>query len=266
MQIAEPVESLLGRLAGLAVYDRGVERRRRLCGWLTIACAPVIMFFLIDDGLADGTRVAGILAALAVGVALFVRWRVYRRRDLDNRKIASMQRLLRVLGADIRRDEPVHVTLDLRPYTVVPPLSKEGRISRYRQRWLLLAVRLADDNVLRLAVSDRIKRKQKRKRVVEKGLSTIALSLRLAERYRPIAPIAAALRADVPPGGLLLSQRQVTSGAREGAPHPQGAATLRVGLRTLATTRAPIALADGDALLRAIRWAYTAIAAARRAA
>ena len=184
---------------------------------------------------------------------------MYCRRDLDNRKIAALERLLRVLRADIRRDEPVHVTADFRSYIALPPLSKEGRITRYRDRWLLLAVCLADDNALRLAVSDRIKRKQKRKRVVDKGQSAIALSLRLAKRYRPIEPIAAALRDGVPPPGLLLRQRQVTGAAREGA-------MVRVGLRTLSPTRGPMALADGDLLLHAIRWAYGAIAAARRAA
>ena len=259
VQVAETADRLLARLAALTVHDRGVERRRRLCGWLAVACVPATLFFLISDSLGDRTRVAGAGAALAAVIALLARWRVYRRRDLDNRKIAGLEQLVRVLRADIRRDEPVRVTANLRPYTALAPLCTEGRITRYRDRWLLLAVRLADDNVLRLAVSDRVKRKQKRTRVVEKGRSAIALSLRLAKRYRPIEPIAAALRAGVPPPGLLLRQRQVTGAAREEA-------IVRVGLRTLATARAPMALADGDVVLHAIRWAYTAIAAAHRPA
>lgn len=259
VQIAETAEQLLARVAALAIHDRGIERRRRLCGWLSLVCLPVVLFFLLNDSLRDGTRAVGSATSLGAGIALFAGWRVYRRRDLDNRKIAAVERLVRVLRADIRRDELVHVTADFRSYTALTPLSRQGWTKRYRDRWLLLSVRLADDNALRLAVSDRIKRKQKRKRVVEKGQSAIALSLRLAKRYRPIEPIAAALRAAAPPPGLFLRERQVTGAAREGA-------MVRAGLRTLTTAQGPMALADGDLLLLAIRWAYGAIAGARRAA
>lgn len=286
-QISETADSALGRLAVLAVYDRGIERRRRLCGWLTVACVPALLFFLVNDSLDDWTRVVGLAAALALGSFLFVRWRVYRRRDLDNRKIATLQRLLRVLRADIRRDERVALAVDLRPYTAVPPVLKQGAVSRYRHRWLVLAVRLADDNALRLSVSDRVKRKRKRKGTAERGTSAIALTVRLAKRYRPIEPIAAALRAGRPPVGLVASQRQVTDGAaprpaagRAGRPGKGGAPPsaappsiaaagpiIRLGLRTSNAAGGPaLALADGDMLLHVLRWTYAAIAAARRAA
>jgi len=276
-QLSETTDAALGRLAVLTVYDRGIERRRRLCGWLTVPCVPALLFFLANDSLDDWTRLLGLAATLGLGILLFVRWRVYRRRDLDNRKIATLQRLLRVLRADICRDERVALAVDLRPYTAVPPLLKQGAVSRYRHRWLLLAVRLADDNVLRLSVSDRIKRKRKRKRTAERGSSAIALTVRLAKRYRPIEPIAAALGAGRAPVGLQVRQRQVTGGAgpppgaagRRGATVQTatgGGPVVRVGFRTANAGGTAMILADGDMLLHVLRWTYSAIAAGRRSA
>ena len=76
-QISETADAALGRLAVLAVYDRGIERRRRLCGWLIVPCVPALLFFLAADSLDDWTRLGGLAAALALGAFLFVRWRVY---------------------------------------------------------------------------------------------------------------------------------------------------------------------------------------------
>ena len=263
-QLTETVDGVLAHLAVLAVYDRGIERLRRLFGWLALACAPAVLFFLVNESLRDRTRLLGALGAVALAAVLVVRWRVYRRRDLDDRKLASMLRLLRVLRADIRRDEGVVVSADLRRYTALPAAMKQGAVSRYVDRWLVLMVRLADGNALRLVVTDHIKRKRKRKRTAERGSSSIALSLRLAKRYRPTEPIAAALTAGRAPAGLIVRQRQVTAGA--GARPGAAAAVLRLRLRTSTAGGAAMVLADADVLLHALRWAYSAIAAARRAA
>ena len=126
VQIAETAEQLLARVAALAIHDRGIERRRRRCGWLSLACIPVVLFFLLNDSLRDGTRAGGSATSLGAGIALFAGWRVYRRRDLDNRKIAAVERLVRVLRADIRRDELVHVTADFRSYTALTPRQRKG--------------------------------------------------------------------------------------------------------------------------------------------
>jgi hypothetical protein len=250
-RLEDTVEALLSRFAAAIVTDRAVGRRRRLFGWAALVSLPITVAPALLGGL------AGAAVALALGIASFVLWLAYRRREIEDRKLATVLRVLRVLRADIPLGERIRLTVDLRSHRAMPPVEKKGAVSKYRQAWLSMRVRLADGNTVGLAIVDGIKRKQKRKRTKETAQSRVVISLRLAKRYRQMGPLGRRLESrDAPPG---LSVSAVKVAGRDGR-------AVVVALRTPATISAAGPLADGDTLLGALRWLYAAISVSRRAA
>src|SRR5205085_2705253 len=78
---------------------------------------------------------------------------------------------------------------------------KDGRVTHYRHRWLQLVTTLADGNAITLEASDRVKQKSKRKGTRTLSHSEVRIAVRFAKRYRPIGPIADALRGHAPGTG-----------------------------------------------------------------
>ena len=260
-QLNEKVDLLLARLRLAAVADKRVERRRRVFGVLTIVVilASVGACNLIVDVLPLSFPFKMLaLAGLVALIVLVARWWVVaRRQDLDDRKLNTVGKALSILRADIPRDVPVGLTVDLRGYKAGGTIAgRKGNVTLYRHQWLTLSVPLADGNTITLAITDRVKRKAKRKRTAEQFRTDVDLGLRLNKRYDDAAEIVRRLR-------------------RVAAPKPFGAMTVSEGRKTdgrqkrlWARLSTPLAvnssgLVGGDGLLAAVRWTYAGLAPPR---
>jgi hypothetical protein len=106
--------------------------------------------------------VAGLVAA-CVGLAkLSSRTGQY---DLDDVKLHSLLRLLKVLRADVPAAARVSLTVDFRDYKAGGQSRAKGQgPPAYRQTWLTVKAPLADGSLLLLELSDQVRRKEKSKR------------------------------------------------------------------------------------------------------
>jgi hypothetical protein len=261
-QLNEKVDLLLARLRFAAAADRKAQRLARIFGVLTIVM--IVGVIGACNVLADGVVglplklvVIGVMIAL-VGVVARV-WLRYRRLDLDDRKLQTVQRVLGILRADIPKDAPVALTVDLRGYKAGgKEVGRKGPVTLYRHAWLDLTVPLADGNTITLEVTDRVKRKTKRKKSREQCRSDVDLGLRLDKRYGDASEAVRRLRGLVVPkplGMVTVQSGRVTDGRAR---------------RLSASFSTPVSLSDaqlvgGDALLAAVRWAYAGLTPARGA-
>lgn len=264
-QLNEKVDLLLARLRFAAAADRKAQRWARIFGVLTIvmivgvigAC-NVLGGGVVGVGLPLRRVVIGVMIVLVAVVA--GAWLRYRRRDLDDRKLQTVQKVLGILRADIPKDAPVALMVDLRGYKVGgKEVGRKGPVTLYRHLWLDLTVPLADGNTITFEVTDRVKRKAKRKKTREQCRSDVDLGLRLDKRYGDASEAVRRL------------QRLVV-------PKPLGMVTVQVGRvthgharRLSASFSTPVSLSDtqlvgGDALLAAVRWAYAGLTPAPRGA
>lgn len=261
-QLNEKVDLLLARLRFAAAADRKAQRWARIFGGLTIVL--IVAFIGACNVLADGVGLPLKLVAIGamiVLVAVVARaWRRYRRRDLDDRKLQTVQKVLGILRADIPKDAPVALMVDLRGYKAGgKEVGRKGPVTLYRHPWLDLTVPLADGNTITLEVIDRVKRKAKRKKTSEQCRCDVDLELRLDKRYGDASEAVRRLR------GLVV-------------PTPLGMVTVQTGRvidgrarRLSASFSTPVSLSaaqlvGGDALLAAVRWAYAGLAPARQGA
>jgi hypothetical protein len=263
-RLREGADRLLARFGAAAVEDKAAERMARVFKVITVVCAvaTVVGFFVLGETDLDPLVTWIVeLALAALAVLSGLRWRACARLDLDDRKLQTIQRVLGILRADIPRDAPVSLTVDLRPYdrgghVVV----KQGPSTKYRHAWLELTATLADGTIVTLGLTDRVKRKVKRRGAREQWRSDLDLGLRPARRYGPVSEAARRMRERPVPPPL----RLVT--LREGPGDPRQARRLWARLRTPVTPSVPAQLAGGDTLLAILRWAYGGLASPRRSA
>jgi hypothetical protein len=255
------VDTLLTRFTVAWVEDKAVERKVKRSIWLAVACLLAIAVVM-------GVFHAPALGALAGLLLVFfvVSAYRYRRLDIEDRKLQTVMRLLKVLRADIPRGQRVALTVDLRRYTAGERV-KNARVTRYRHRWLELRTTLADGNTVTLQTTDRVKEKSKRKGTRALAHSEVGIGVHFAKRYRPIGPIADALRGHAPGTG---HPGPFTPGVEDRGPAAERQlwASYRtrpaVGALAVAANRGWEGLADGDTLLSAVRHVYRGIAQARR--
>lgn len=261
-QLNEKVDLLLTRLRFAAAADRKAQRWARIFLVLTIVLivASIGACNVLSEGVGRPLKLVAI-GAMIVLVAVVARaWLRYRRLDLDDRKLHAVQKVLGILRADIPKDAPVALMVDLRGYKAGgKEVGRKGQATLYRHPWLDLTVTLADGNTITIEVVDRVKRKVKRKKTREQCRSDVDLGLRLDKRYGDASEAARRLQ-------------------RLGVPKPLGMVTVRAGRvtdgrarRLSASFSTPVSLSEaqlvgGDALLAAVRWAYTGLAAAPRGA
>lgn len=171
---------------GLSLTGRWATKHRH---WRARAVVAVIA----------GTAAVGMLGAWAKAA-------VERKYDLDDAKLALLNRFLEVAGTDIPKASPLSVDVDFRNYTDGGQVvGKEGglfssiKTYRYRHDWLALSGSFADGNRFRLAVTDRVTRKEKSKRkytkVRESRRSRVRLVLSVKDRWGGAAGAAAAVKA-----------------------------------------------------------------------
>ena len=253
VKLREPADAIVSRFTVAWVHDKALERTMRRLKWAAGAFGVIAVGSFITAIVLEKPALFVITGAAVVIVAfLGHRWKVYDRLDIDDRKLQTVLRVLRILRADIPRAERVALTADLRDYDAAGR-TPAGAV--FTDDWFRLTTRLADGNVLTLALTDRIKRKVKRKgRVRIAARCKIRVALRLAKPYRPAAAIVAGLRRRPARDGLQLA------GITTPAANRLVVAYQSPRLAFLA------ALPAGDALLGALASVYAGLAAARRPA
>jgi hypothetical protein len=187
-------------LAPLAGYDARAARYRWVTGvLLALSLVPILVSLSVP---------ALWPAALGLTLPLAALFHAARPRGLDGRLGGLVLPLVRLLGADARRDTPLRLTADLRG-----PLLKgkrvrttsATRIGRYRQvethyldPWLHLGLPLADGARLDLTLRERVRERRRTRRNARGRLKTkhkyraqllARVRLRLpATRWRPARP------------------------------------------------------------------------------
>jgi hypothetical protein len=254
VKFREPADTIVSRFTVAWVEDKAIERKKRQHVWAMVGLGAAAVASIFTIGyLHAALHLAVAAAAVGLAVTTGFRWRAYRRLDIDDRKLQTVLRVLKILRADIPRTERVSLSVDLRDYDATA--SHPGPVAVFTDAWFRLTTRLADGNVVTLMLTDRIKRKTKRKGRLRFGAqSQIRVAVRLAKPYRPAASIASRLRARPQRDGLPLAGITAPSENRLVVAFRSPKVQL---LRHLPT---------GDAVLQALASVYGGIAAARRPA
>ncbi len=251
VKLQEPADSIVSRFTAAWVADKAIERTLRRLVAIMIGLG-VAAFAGFVAAAAFHTPLMLLLTAAAVVLLVFVRvrWRAYKRLDIPDRKLQTVLRVLKILRADIPRTARVALAVDLRSYDAA--VQSPPAVATFTDDWFRLSVPLADGNVVTLMLTDRIKRKVKRKTTRFGCHSRIRVLVRLAKAGRPATAVVASLESRRRDVGQPVAQ--ITAGGES-----RVAVTLRT--RRLAD---PAQLPAGDELLRALAWVYGGIAAARR--
>jgi hypothetical protein len=208
-RLRDKPDRLLTILGIASVEDKATQQKASRIGMWAGLCVLATIGSFVGTILTGGLLLPVTLGFLALTIVLIVRYKRRKRLDLDDRKLDTALKLLRILRADIPKDASVALTLDPRMYsdggTVV---SRKGSITKYRHPWLELTAPLADGNVVTLGLTDRVKRKDKTKRKksihLEWWRSDLDVTLKLAKRYGDASSAAQRLRARAAPPTLKL--------------------------------------------------------------
>jgi hypothetical protein len=255
---------LLRQLEAADRSDHEAERKAKRFG-----CMGALLLVLGVISLPFSAGVPELLILTAILVPAGIVSLVFRAKaakfDLDDRKLDAALRLLRVLRTDIPANEVIELGVDFRDYRQGGRLlNKDGgvfsstKVYEYEHAWLALSARLADGNVVSLAVTDEISRKEKSKRkytkVRERTSSDVSLSIKLREGD---APSVRARLSGAPPG--LALKRLVGEGPHFRASFVGGQALSTSGRGSSSQGE----LLGADALLGALLWVYGGIAPAK---
>jgi hypothetical protein len=259
---------LLRQLEAAERRDDVAEKQAKRYGCLMAAC---IVFGVISLPVSAAFPPLLLLAAaLLVGAVVFgVKRAKEKAFDLDDHKLETALRVLRILRTDIPAQEVVTLKLDFRDYRAGGRLvTKEGgwfsslKVYDYEHAWFDLDLRLADGNVVSIAVRQEITRKEKSKRkytkVRERVSSDVLLGVKLREGT---AEDVRARLAGAPPG--LAVRRLDGQGAHLRVALTGGEALTQKGRFGASTTGTPL---GADALLGALLWVYGAVAPPAKAA
>jgi hypothetical protein len=268
----EPAQALIDRLLKGQAEDKLAEKRTKQfgCTGALVAFGSFFSFAFIGPW--------GALL-LVTGIVLIVLAVKASKHDVEDRKIGTALRLVKILRADIPAAEPIELTVDFREPSKVKdlivqkpvPTGKEG-ITFYEQPWLQLKASLADGSVVELGATDQVRnRKYWKKRGGKSKLkhqqriaTTVTVDLKLGKPYREDLPYEQALRAFPPPPSLLVS-KTAQQGKRVRAELESPAMVKIISGRNPPGYKPP-ELVGADAILGALRWVYRGIAAVQKTA
>jgi len=266
--------SLLQRLEAARSHDAKAEARvhtygRLMVGSLIGAGASLFVgFFGLTLGLAPVLWLVPALLLAALALRL-LRWYA-RRSDLDNRKLHAAIRVIRMLHADTPVGAEAELYVDFRSYDKGGhKTGQQGRwynsvrSKQYRHEWFRLTGALADGTRYRLAATDAVARKEKRKRKYTKirehyrGLIQLQLQL-LPRKHGDPGSLARALR-DLPAPPKLRVRSTAVRGQRLVATLSGTGTMTRVRGRYRPTQQGTDTLVNGDMLLQTMLWAYDGV-------
>jgi hypothetical protein len=270
VELREPPDALLARAESLHVEDKKAERLSKRWGIIAVVSIVLLAF--------TGPFLAG-LGPIAWGgmIGLFVfalvQWRRYRSHDLDDRKVATLAQVVRILRADVPAATPMHAQVDFREYRkggrqVTCDEVAGSKTFHFTHPWFRLRAVLADGTAAGLEVTDDVKRKEKRKRkytkVTEQVRSRVLVTVRFDKRYVDITGVAERLQSSAPPPGLEVAR--VTARGRTVVASFRGGRGIRRSGGRGTPVDAMGDVANGDTLLLALRWVYDGVAPLARSA
>lgn len=209
-------DTLLWRIRESTAQDKAAESSSRRWGTAAVLLVLVTLPLLLSltgrwatkhrhRRLKAAVQALGALTGLG---GLFCGVKAWREKDfdLDDAKLAAVKRFLDIAKVDIPKDAPLAVDVDFRTYNNGGQVvGKEGglfssvKTYRYRHDWLSVSGSFIDGNRFRLAVTDRVTRKEKSKRkytkVRESRRSRVRLLLSLKDRWGGAAGAAAVAKA-----------------------------------------------------------------------
>lgn len=279
-QLEGTVAELRATLEKAAAEDDVAEatiaagRHRGCLGCLVLAVAlgvPLMAADSLPRGAAPVLWLLGALAALwAVWAMVSSRRQVARGQaeDLDDSKLQALQKVLRILQADLSPQARLKVDVDWREPCqgeYVDVQASQGK-QVWRQPWLTLRARLLDGTACQVTVERRMSRKRVpkskgREKITERYRDRVVLDVKVdPQRYGDLATLPQ--RTPPPPPPL-----QVLSGTAQG--DRARAVLVTPEARTLtvrgATSRTGHELlVSGDALASALVWLYRGLATLRR--
>jgi hypothetical protein len=266
-------EELLRQLEEARASDKWAEGRKKL--FLGLAIGAGVSGFLsmfIGPPLLEGLGLSPALALLmmvALGVTAIVmivlRFK-YNKYDLDDRKLDTVAQFLEIIRADTGGGDAVELSVDFRDYLkggTCLEAGGSGKSGKYSHPWLEVAGGLVDGTRYRIAVEERIGRKERRKRkytkIKEKISAIVSIQLRLkAQRYGDSQGVAAALQQLRPPAGL--SIKSIVPRGQSLSLVLLGDTMVKVKGRYGLSVPEPGLELDGAVLLQALLWAYDGIA------
>jgi hypothetical protein len=273
----ETADALVARARAIETGDDTAEKRKATVKkGAGVGCLGSVVLFIAamltgaawPDAAPVLLVVAIVLAVLTVVVGgTTYAW--YAGLDLDDRKVQTLTRFLGVLRADVPSAAPLRLEVDLRDYRKGVRVKKEsgGWFSGlmtygYEHTWLTLDTSLADGTRVRVAVTDHVKRKEKRKRkytkVRERAIASVTLSLRLGKAYEDADVVAGRITALGPPPSLHVEE--IRGQGRVLHVTVRGEPDWRTSGRT--GNDSPLAPSNGDTLLHTLRWVYRGLAPA----
>jgi hypothetical protein len=266
---------LLRRFEAAQGSDKQAEARARKLGIGAALCGAgaFLSFFLggMVAAVTDSSIGFLLIPAFLIGmIVLLVKRHKAKKFDLDDRKLATVVRVLRMLSADTPQQSDVSVHVDFRDYQKGGTRSDEqksgvfgsSKSMKFTHPWLRFGGVLADGTRYQLDVVESVARKERSKRkytkVKERIRSTLQIQLRLRPtRYGSGDAVAQLLRSIPPPRPLQLKGVRATG--------PKLQAVLQTPLyskvkgRYRPTETGKENLFDADMLLQSMLWIYDGI-------
>ncbi len=213
-------------------------------------------------------------ALLAVAIFFFVKMSQASDFDLDDRKLETVVKLLRMLNADTPQESEVTVDIDFRSYKKGGEKLKDEKPAPWQQQlayehsWLGLRGVLMDGNRYDLRVTDlaAVKKKTKRKytKVKERIRSRLDIALRL--KSADPAQVAAHLEQSARPASLVLRSarhrgRRLTCSLM--TPEYTWFKGRGDAVRDAVRETGPEHRVSGDHILKALLWIYDGVGRVR---
>ena len=160
-----PTSVIVKELEELFARDKMVERWIKI--YIGILILGILTFFA---GVVFGDLVGGSAQNLIpIGIVIFIFSIVqlvrYNRKNLEDRKLLTGLRLARIIGVDLKKNTPLQIAISFENYL------KHGRAlkgnsqwGKFFDTWFQAHGRLADNTVFDISVSQKVTRKERRKR------------------------------------------------------------------------------------------------------
>lgn len=175
LELRAPVADALGELYRVQRRSLSAEWPKR--GGLLVALLAAAAFVgALFEGGVVWIGIWGATFALALGTYL-----VFRKRQVEPRKVRAVNELLKSLRPELARKGRVRLQLDFGGFSQTSPVTRTRQKACYVHRWLALSFRLLDGTTVRLDATLHAKRKRKAKRkytkVTDKAFELVTVRL-----------------------------------------------------------------------------------------
>ncbi len=161
---------ILARLEFLRAQDKATEAKRALL--------KKLLWVLAILGFVGCLFVFGIFLFIPFGIVYYFYKRA-GRKDLEDRKLEIVSRLVEVLQDELSASENVQVMIDFNGYAKGAQPRGLARFAEFTHEWLKIDLPIADGGRLKLVATTHCKRKMKYKRKYVRNTDRLQEELRL---------------------------------------------------------------------------------------